>query len=231
MSRSDIDQMEGVMAAKGREIRHDLWQTVLSGVAITVPFFITLLVLTWAVNMILNALSPLVSSLITFGLVEGTSILLVEGIAAALVLGIIFLVGLAAQHGPNTNLGRRIDVLMEDIPGIGTIFTSVERMSDVLLDGDSDSFREVKLVEFPRQGSYSIAFLTAESPSEIEDAVADEEMVTVFVPLAPNPVMGGHLLNLPQDRVYDLDLSVEEGMEAIMTTGMTIDEHTPKKTA
>ena len=42
--------------------------------------------------------------------------------------------------------------------------------------------------------------------------------------MTPNPVMGGHLLNLPSERVYDIDLSVEQGMEAIVTTGIAIDE-------
>jgi uncharacterized membrane protein len=49
-------------------------------------------------------------------------------------------------------------------------------------------------------------------------------MQTVFVPMAPNPVMGGHLLNLPRERIHDVDLSVEAGMQAVMTTGLAIDE-------
>jgi uncharacterized membrane protein len=167
----------------------------------------------------------LVSLLTALGLVEGASPLLVEVIAAVLILGVVFFVGLLAQHGPDTHLSNRIDVLMEDIPGLGSVYTSIERMSDVLLEGDTQSFQEVKIVEFPTEGSFALAFLTAETPGAITDAAECEEMLTVFVPMAPNPVMGGHLLSLPRDNVYDVDLSVEEGMEAIMTTGIAIDEH------
>ena len=153
-------------------------------------------------------------------------------LAAALVVGVVFLVGLAAQHGPDTHLGRRIDTLIEDLPGLGSIYTSVEQMSDVLLRDDTHSFQEVKLVEFPHDGSFALAFLTSESPPPtIVDAADYEDMVTVFVPMAPNPVMGGHLLNLPQDRVHDVDLSVEEGMEAIMTTDIAIDESAREESA
>lgn len=226
MSRSDIDELERMVAAEGKEVRRDFRQTMISGLALTVPFFITVLVLAWVLDAVSNAMTPLVDLLIALGLVEGMSPLLVEGIAAALVLGVVFLVGFAAQHGPDTDFTTHVDAFMEDIPGLGSIYTSIERMSDVLLEGDTESFQEVKLVEFPNEGSFVLAFLTATSPPAITDAAGHEEMLTVFVPMAPNPVMGGHLVNLPRDYVYDVDLSVEEGMEAIMTTGIAIDEST-----
>jgi len=231
MSGSDIDDVAHAAAVERGKVRRDLRQTMLSGVALTVPFFVTVLILVWMLNAVTNALAPVVDVLVVFGPIEGETPLLAETLAAGLLVGLIFLVGFAAQHGPETHLSNRVDVLMEDIPGVGSIYTSVERMSDVLLEGDTESFREVKLVEFPREGSYAIAFLTADPVAEIEDAVGEEELLTVFVPMAPNPVMGGHLVTLPRDRVADVDLSVEEGMEAIMTTGLAIDEEAREESA
>jgi uncharacterized membrane protein len=225
MARSGIDELEQAVAADGKKIERDVRQILFSGLALTVPFFITVLVLAWMWNVVSNGLAPLVAFLNALGLVEGTSTLLVEAIAASLILGVVFVVGLVAQHGPDTHIAHRVDMLMEDIPGLGSVYTSIERMSDVLLEGDTQSFQEVKIVEFPTEESFALAFLTAETPTAITDAADHEEMSTVFVPMAPNPVMGGHLLNLPRDRIYDVDLSVEEGMEAIMTTGIAIDEH------
>lgn len=223
MSRTDIDDLEQMMSVGRRDVRRDVRQTVISGLALTIPFFITVLVLAWVLNAVSNALTPLADLLIALGLAEGMNSVLVEAIAAALVLGLVFAVGFAAQHGPDTQITSHVDEVIEDVPGLGSIYTSVERMSEVLLEGDTQSFQEVKLVEFPNEDSFAIAFLTADSPEAITDAAGHEEMLTVFVPMAPNPVMGGHLLNLPRDRVYDVDLSVEEGMEAIMTTGVAID--------
>lgn len=225
MSSPDIDDIAEVAASEGKEVSRDLKQILLSGLTLTVPLFITVLVLLWAFGWVTNALGPLAGLLDTLGFTSGLGDVLTELIAAALILGVIFTVGVAAQHGPETDLSRRFDLLMEDLPGIGTIYTSVDRMSDVIVEGDTESFQEVKLVEFPHEDSYALAFLTADTPTEIEAAADSDEMVTVFVPMAPNPVMGGHLLNLPRDRVYDVDLSVEEGMEAIITTGMAIDEN------
>lgn len=223
MSRSDIDDIAHAAAVEGKEVRRDLRQTMLSGLALTVPFLITVLVLLWAFGFVTDALSPLVAVLNAAGPVGDLSRILVELLAAAIVVGLIFVVGLAAQHGPDTQFARRIDAVMEDVPGIGSIYTSVERMSEVMVEGNTESFQDVKVVEFPRDGAFMLAFLTADTPHEIENAVGAGDMTTVFVPMAPNPVMGGHLLNLPDDQVYDVDLTVEEGMQAIMTTGMAID--------
>jgi hypothetical protein len=93
-------------------------------------------------------------------------------------------------------------------------------MSGLLLDSDTDSFQEVKLVEFPVEGSYAFAFLTADTPPVVEEATGHEGMVTLFVPMAPNPVMGGYVLHVSPDRVVDVDLTVEEGIQAIVTSGV-----------
>jgi len=224
MSRPDVNDIAQVAAEESKEVRRDLRQTLLSGLALTVPFLITVLVLIWALGFVAGLLAPLADALTAVGPGRAMSDWVVQLLAGAVVFGLVFLVGIAAQHGPDTQIARRFDVLMEDLPGIGSIYTSVERMSDVMVEGDTESFREVKIVEFPREDCFALAFLTASTPPVLEDAADHGEMETVFVPMAPNPVMGGHLVNLPDDRVFDVDLSVEEGMQAIMTTGMAIDE-------
>lgn len=226
MPRLDIDDMASVTATERREVRHDLRQTMLSGLALTVPFFVTILILVWMVNVVSNVLNPVVTFLGGLGPLGGVGTVVVQLIALGLIVGVVLVVGVAAQHGPSSSLARRVEAVMEDIPGVGSIYTSVDRMSEVLLEGDTESFREVKLVEFPREGNFVLAFLTANSPPEIEAAAGHDDMLTVFVPMAPNPVMGGHLVNLPRDRIHHVDLTVEEGMQAIMTTGMAIDERT-----
>ncbi|QLH80672.1 DUF502 domain-containing protein [Halosimplex pelagicum] len=224
MSRPDVNDIAQVAAEESREVRRDFRQTLLSGLALTVPFLITVLVLFWALGFVAGMLAPLADALVALGPGSQMSTWVVQLLAGAIVFGLVFLVGVAAQHGPDTHIARRFDVLMEDLPGIGSIYTSVERMSDVMVEGDTESFREVKIVEFPREDCFALAFLTASAPATIEEAADHGEMETVFVPMAPNPVMGGHLVNLPEDRIFDVDLSVEEGMQAVMTTGMAIDE-------
>jgi uncharacterized membrane protein len=76
------------------------------------------------------------------------------------------------------------------------------------------------MVEYPTDDSYAIAFVTADTPEYIEDATGHDDMVTLFMPMAPNPVMGGFVISVERERVVDLDISVQEGIQAIVTSGV-----------
>lgn len=211
--------------ADDRKSRLDLRRTMITGAAITIPFFITLIVLGWALDFLSNLVTPLVDLLNALGLTAGVSDALVEVASLLALLGLIFLAGLVAQRGPDQPaVGQRLDEAMGEIPGVGSIYTSVDRLSEVLLESDTESFQSVKLVEFPHDETYVLGFQTADTPTPIEAAADHDEMKTIFLPLAPNPVMGGHLVHLPDERVYDVDMAVEEGMQAIMTTGAAVDQ-------
>jgi uncharacterized membrane protein len=96
-----------------------------------------------------------------------------------------------------------------------------------LLEGDTENFQEVVLVEFPKEGSYSLAFQTSHPPAQVKAATGDEDMLTVFMPMGPNPFMGGFILHLAQEEVYEIDLSVKEGISSIVSFGVAveIDDH------
>ena len=79
----------------------------------------------------------------------------------------------------------------------------------------------MKLVEFPNKGTYAFAFLTAETPDVVREGVGESEgMITVFLPMAPNPVMGGYVLHVAEEHVFDVDMTVEEGIQSIVTSGV-----------
>jgi uncharacterized membrane protein len=112
---------------------------------------------------------------------------------------------------------------MARIPGIGSIYGTLDQVSEMLLESDTDSFQEVVLVEYPSEGSYSVAFKTAEPPAAVSESVDGRDMITVFMPMGPNPVMGGFILHLSPDRVHDVDMTVEEGISSIVSFGVAID--------
>ncbi|MFC7027008.1 DUF502 domain-containing protein [Halomicroarcula sp. GCM10025710] len=128
---------------------------------------------------------------------------------------------MAAEYRSSaSDLGLLLETVLSRIPGVGSLYRSLDEMSELLLDSDTDSFQEVKLVEFPVEGSYSIAFLTAETPDVVADAAAEKGMVTLFLPMAPNPVMGGYVLHVAEHRVRDIDMTVEEGVQSIVSSGV-----------
>lgn len=113
----------------------------------------------------------------------------------------------------------------ESIPGVGSVYAGFREMSETIANGE-ESFRDVKLVEYPSRGSYTMAFVTADAPASLEESVGhhQEGMISLFLPMGPNPIMGGFVIYVSRDRVHDIELSVEEGIQAIITSGVTIGE-------
>lgn len=207
------------------DLREDVKRTLLTGTAILVPLIITLLVLSIVLNFITGLMAPFVNLAQQTGLTAGTDDVLVHVLAFVMLGGLVFAVGAVAERRPDDGeITQSFHDAMERIPGVGSIYTSVNLMSEVMLNSDTESFRDVKLVEFPHSETYAIAFLTANAPESVEVSVAHEEMKTLFVPFAPNPFMGGQLVVVPDHRVHDVDMSVEQGVQAIVTSGVAIDE-------
>jgi uncharacterized membrane protein len=82
---------------------------------------------------------------------------------------------------------------------------------------DRSLFSKVVLVEFPREGVWSFAFLTNKTQAEAQSRIAVEAW-TVFVPTTPNPT-SGFLILLPREKIIELDMSVGDGMKAIISGG------------
>lgn len=196
-------------------------QAFVTGAAVTLPLIVTLVVLGAVINFISQQLNPLVGVVTSVTGLNPASEVVVKLITVLSLLATIFCIGAITERRPNrSGFGAFFDTLVSRIPGVGSLYQSIDEMSGLLLDSDTDSFQEVKLVEFPERGSYSFAFLTAETPDVVTESVGEAEMMTLFLPMAPNPVMGGYVLHVSEEHVYDVDLTVEEGIQSIVTSGV-----------
>jgi uncharacterized membrane protein len=212
--------------ADGREAaRNSLRQWLVTGAALTVPLLVTLVVLGFVLNFLSNALAPLATGVETYlfpGRNAAPNYLLKAG-AVVVLLGVMVVVGFLAQNGPTDGrVARSFHEAIEAVPGVGSVYTGFRQMSEVVVESDADSFQEVKLVEYPTEGSYTLAFVTADTPNTVQQAVGRQGMVTLFMPMAPNPVMGGFVIHVDRTRVHDIDITVEEGIQSIVTSGVTM---------
>lgn len=202
-----------------------LRRSLVSGVAIALPLLVTLVVVGFVLNFVQRTLNPAVGLVVWMTGTENPNPLVVEAVTILLFVLVIFVVGfVSVYHHGGERINRRLDELMESIPGIGSVYTSFNEMAELLMDSDTESFRDVKLVEYPTEGSYVVAFKTAETPDVIPSDTGHEEMETLFMPMAPNPVMGGFVIHVESDRVVDVDLSVEQGIRSIVTSGVAMGE-------
>ncbi|GAB6860374.1 hypothetical protein JCM17092_04630 [Haloplanus litoreus] len=141
---------------------------------------------------------------------------------------VLFLLVAAAGTVGRHHYGERIidvvDLTITSIPGVGTVYKSFRRMGDVMLDEGGENFQEIKLIECFEEEIYVLGFKTSDAPRTIENSTGHDDMVSMFLPLAPNPVTGGLLTYVPESNVYDIDMTVEEGVRSILTSGVATGE-------
>lgn len=110
------------------------------------------------------------------------------------------------------------DRLMKNIPFVGGVYRGVKQMLETVITSPSENFRKVVLIEYPRKGVYTLAFLTGAARGEIQN-IAHKHMLNVFVPTTPNPT-SGYMLILPDDEVIPLTMTVEDAFKIIISGGM-----------
>ncbi|TQQ81783.1 DUF502 domain-containing protein [Halonotius roseus] len=201
----------------------------LTGIAVVIPLAVSAWVLLSLFTFVGGVLSPIGEILSESGVESGTVVIIIQVLSVGLIAILVLAIGTIAQRQVGENIIKTVDAYVTQIPGIGSVYQTTRQMSDLVLDPSEDGaqFREVKLVEFPVENAYTLAFLTSESPPESIATAADRitgaestAYQTVFLPMAPNPVMGGHLTHVPVSRIEDVDMTVEQAVQYILTTGI-----------
>jgi uncharacterized membrane protein len=108
--------------------------------------------------------------------------------------------------------------LLNRLPVVKSIYSSVKQVSDTLFSDSGNAFRKAVLVQFPREGAWTIAFLTGTPGGDVANHLHGD-YVSVFVPTTPNPT-GGYFLMLPKADVIELEMSVDEALKYIISMGV-----------
>lgn len=186
----------------------------ISGLLVWLPIVVTLVVMKFLVDL-------LSKSLLLLPMAFQPDILIgyhVPGVGVVLTVVVIFATGLLAANILGSKLVSMGDRLMARIPLVRSVYTGVKQVTQTLFTPGGQSFRKVLLVEFPKDGVWSIAFQTGEVSQEIVDAL-HEPMVSYFVPTTPNPT-SGFLMMAPRSKVIDLDISVDQALKMVISLGV-----------
>jgi len=121
-------------------------------------------------------------------------------------------------------LGKRLFVSWEHflarIPLVRSLYAAIKQIMEAVLSTDAQSFRKVLLIEYPRKGVWSLAFLTSDNLGEVQ-AKTSSEVISVFIPTTPNPT-SGFIIMVPKDDVIELDMAVEDGLKMIISLGVAV---------
>lgn len=142
----------------------------------------------------------------------------VPGIGAILTLLIVFGTGVIATNFFGKRLIEFWEALLARVPVVKSIYYSVKQVSDTLFSDSGQAFRKALLVQYPRQGSWTIGFLTGQPGGDVANHLPGE-YVSVYIPTTPNPTSGFFLM-MPAADVVELDMSVDEALKYIISMGV-----------
>lgn len=186
----------------------------LTGLLVLVPLAITL----WVLNLIIGTMDETLLLLPESWRPVRLFGLRLPGIGAILTLAFIFAVGLLTHNFIGQKLVSWWNALVRRIPLVGPLYSSVQQVSDTLLSSNGNAFRKALLIEYPRRGSWTIAFLTGVPGGDVVNHL-QEPHVSVYVPTTPNPTSGFFLM-VPKSEVIELDMSVDAALKYIVSMGV-----------
>lgn len=186
----------------------------ITGLLVLVPLFITVWVLTTLIGMMDQSLLLLPEAWQP----EAVFGRRIPGLGAILTMLIIIGTGVIA-----TNIfGKQIIVIWESmlsrVPVVKSIYNSVKQVSDTLFSDSGNAFRKALLVQFPHQGSWTIAFLTGTPGGDVANHLRGD-YVSVYVPTTPNPT-SGYFIMVARSDVVELNMSVDEALKYIISMGV-----------
>ncbi len=181
---------------------------------------------------------PLGATLLVIRFVIGlldTSLLLIPeiyrpdipGLGALLSVVLVLGTGAIAANYLGNRLVVWTEALLSRIPLVRTVYGGIKKLAETIFSDKSVSFRQPILIEYPRKGIWSIAFITGAPIGEVQDKTA-EYVVTCFVPTTPNPT-SGFIVLVPQKDIIRLDMSVEDAMRLVISLGVVTPEQLPRK--
>ncbi|MCG7914996.1 MAG: DUF502 domain-containing protein [Candidatus Thiodiazotropha weberae] len=141
----------------------------------------------------------------------------IPGLGVVLSLVILFVTGLVAANLFGRRLVKLWEAMVSRIPLVRSVYSAVKQLVETMFADNGRSFRKVVLVEFPRRGLWTLAFLTNEESGPIQEALG-RELVSIYIPTTPNPT-GGYFVLLPKEEVRELEMSVDDGLKMLLSMG------------
>lgn len=186
----------------------------ITGLLIWIPLVITLWVLKAIVDLLDQSLLLLPAAVHT----ESWLGVHIPGLGALLTLLIVFVTGIFATNFFGAQLVEIWHDILQRIPVVNSIYSSVKQISDTLFSSSGQAFRKALLVQWPREGMWTIAFLTG-TPGGGVARHLPEDCLAVYVPTTPNPT-GGYFVIVQRKDVIELDMTVDQALKYIISMGV-----------
>lgn len=187
---------------------------LLAGLVVWLPILVTIMVLRFIIDLLDKTLALVPHAyqpeqLLGFNL---------PGLGVLISLLLLLVTGIVATNLFGQRLMRWSEAILDKIPLVRTIYNATKQVIQAIFATNSQAFRKVLLIEYPRKGLWSIAFQTGVAHPEITDHTG-MEMVSVFIPTTPNPT-SGFLMMMPKSEVIELSMTIEAALKFIISLGV-----------
>lgn len=191
----------------------------LTGLVIILPFFLTVYIILILFKIVGRFFTPAFTEIFeTFVPIHIPNFAVIF-ISAIVTLLLIWIVGVVASNFIGKKLLGIAESFLLKIPMARGLYDAIRKLTKVFFM-DTTTFQRVVLIEYPRKGIYSVAFITSESKGELQE-VTKEEVVNIFIPSTPNPTTGYFLL-VPKSDIISLKMSVDDAIKTIISGGIIV---------
>jgi len=194
---------------------------LLTGLMVWLPLAITLWVLLWLIGLLDALFAGVLNGVAVVTPVSSGAVLErlhhIPGLGVVLVFLVLLITGGLVSNVAGRWWVKQWDKLFTNIPIVKSIYTSVKQVSDTLFSTSGNAFRTALLIQYPREGCWTIAFQTGTPGGEVASHLGDE-VVSVYVPTTPNPTSGFFLM-LPRKDVIELEMSVDQALTYVISMG------------
>ena len=200
-------------------LQQDLKNDLIAGLLVVIPLATTIWLSTVVSKFVLTLVTSIPKQLnpfITLNPLLQDLINLSLGLTVPLLA--ILLIGLMARNFVGRWLLEFGEGTLSKIPVAGSVYKTLKQLLETFLRDNSKRFRRVVLVEYPREGLFSVGFVTGVVGPSLQPEL-EQKLLSVFIPTAPNPTTGWYTL-VPETSVKDLNISVEDAFRTIISAGI-----------
>ncbi len=200
---------------------------LIAGLLVWLPLAITI----WVLHSVLGLMDDVFGAVLSASqalLPEGARESLeglrkIPGLGVVVMIGGLLLTGVFAANMVGQWALRQGHLVLNHIPIVKSIYSSVKQVSDTLFSSSGNAFREAVLVQYPRHGSWTIAFVTGKPGGEAAIHLSGD-YVSLYVPTTPNPTSGFFLM-VPRHEVIALQMSVDDALKYVISMGVVAPLH------
>jgi len=194
---------------------------LITGILVLVPFVVTIYIMYAFFQITDGLLGVAVSRAIGYR---------VPGMGLILTALICVSVGMIAQNYFGKRLIASIDNSLEQIPGVRSLYNGIKQVSDVIVRNTRSEFKRVVMLEYPKEYSWVLGFVTGDFILPAGSDRLDDDMVSIFVPTTPNPT-SGFLLIISKKKIIDTHMDIEDAMKVVISGGLVQPGRLPEQTA